>query len=238
MSEPLNIDPNEQRKFAALANSWWDPDGDFRPLHDLNPIRFRFINERCTLEGAKVLDIGCGGGLLCESMAAAGATVTGIDVVEKSLKIARLHLHESGQQVDYQLITAEQLADQVPASYDVVTCLEMLEHVPQPDEIVKACARLVKPSGELFFSTINRTPQAFALAIVGAEHVLRLLPRGTHEYDKFIRPSELSGWCRQSGLEVVQISGLHYNPLNRSARLGAGVAVNYMMHASPGEETA
>ena len=238
MSESLNIDPNEQRKFAALANSWWDPDGDFRPLHDLNPIRFRFISERSTLDGAKVLDVGCGGGLLCESMAAAGATVTGIDVVEKSLKVARLHLHESGQQVDYQLITAEQLADQAPGSFDVVTCLEMLEHVPQPDEIVNACARLVKPSGELFFSTINRTPQAFALAIVGAEYVLRLLPRGTHEYDKFIRPSELSGWCRQAGLEVAQIAGLHYNPLNRSARLGGGVGVNYMLHASPGEEAA
>ncbi len=233
----LNIDLDEQRKFAELANSWWDAEGDFKTLHDLNPSRLTYISERSALQGARVLDVGCGGGILSESLAASGAEVTAIDIVEKSLDIARLHLLESGAEVDYQCITAEQLAQTDAGSFDVVTCLEMLEHVPAPNLVVNACSRLLKPGGHLFLSTINRTPQAFAIAIVGAEHIMRLLPRGTHEYRKFIQPAELSGWLRSAGMTVEDIRGLHYNPVSRSVRLGGNVSVNFLMHAQKSEQT-
>ena len=227
----LNIDLDEQRKFAELANSWWDTEGEFKTLHDLNPARTNYIAERATLKGARVLDVGCGGGILSESLAASGATVTEIDIVEKSLDIARLHLHESGLEVEYQCVTVEELAAENAGTYDVVTCLEMLEHVPAPDSVVAACSTLLRPGGHLFLSTINRTPQSFAIAIVGAEHILRLLPRGTHEYRKFIQPAELSCWLRKAGMTVEDLRGLHYNPVSRSVRLGGNLDVNYVLHA-------
>jgi len=228
-TEP-NFDPREQEKFDAAASGWWDPEGPFRPLHDLNPARLRFITERCTLEKATVVDVGCGGGILSESMANEGATVCGIDVAPKVLSIAELHLHESGLNIDYQEKTVEALAAETPARFDVVTCMEMLEHVPDPLSIIESVRVLLKPGGHGFFSTLNRTPLAFALGIVGAEYIARLLPRGTHRYDRFIRPSELGQWVRQAGLTVEEISGLHYNPLTRSVMLGGGVKVNYLMH--------
>ncbi|MCF6285706.1 MAG: bifunctional 2-polyprenyl-6-hydroxyphenol methylase/3-demethylubiquinol 3-O-methyltransferase UbiG [Candidatus Hydrogenedentes bacterium] len=211
-----NVDPEERRKFEAQANGWWDPDGDFRPLHDLNPARLNYIAEIHPLKNTKTLDIGCGGGILSEAMARDGAKVTAIDIAEKSLKIARLHGLESGVEVDYRCITAEELAQNEAETYQLVTCLEMLEHVPDPASIVRSAAELLAPGGDCFFSTINRTPKAFITAIVGAEHVLRLLPRGTHQYDRFIRPSELSAWIRDAGMEVMDIRGLHYNPLQRT----------------------
>jgi 2-polyprenyl-6-hydroxyphenyl methylase/3-demethylubiquinone-9 3-methyltransferase len=231
----LNIDLDEHRKFAELANSWWDSEGEFKTLHDLNPARTTYISDRAELKGARVLDVGCGGGILSESLAAAGAEVTAIDIVEKSLDIGRLHLLESGVSVDYQCITAEELATTMAGSFDVVTCLEMLEHVPAPNSVVAACSQLLKPGGNLFLSTINRTPQAFAIAIVGAEHIMRLLPQGTHEYRKFIRPAELSSWLRSSGMTVEDIRGLHYNPISRSVRLGGNVDVNFLVHARKSE---
>ncbi len=231
----LNIDLDEQRKFAELANSWWDLEGDFKTLHDLNPTRLNYISERADLKSKQVLDVGCGGGILSEALAEVGAEVTAIDIVEKSLDIARLHALESGSDVDYQCITAEELADIKAGSFDVVTCLEMLEHVPAPDLVIDACAQLLKPGGHLFLSTINRTPQAFALAIIGAEHILRLLPKGTHEYRKFIQPSELSAWLRSAGMAVEDIRGLHYNPVSRSVRLGGNVDVNFLVHAQKSE---
>lgn len=226
----INIDPEEKLKFESQASGWWNPDGDFRPLHDLNPARLNYIAERHPLKNSTALDVGCGGGILSESMAAAGAKVTAIDIAEKSLKIAKLHGLESGIEVDYRCITAEQLAAEQPASFDLLTCLEMLEHVPDPASIVAACADMLEPGGDCFFSTINRSPVAFVSAIVGAEHVMRLLPRGTHRYDRFIRPSELGAWVRAAGMEVVDIRGLHYNPLSRSVKTGGSVAVNYLMH--------
>ena len=230
-SKSANIDPAERARFDALAERWWDPEGEMRPLHDLNPARLDYIRQRAPLKDANVLDVGCGGGILSESMAAAGARVTGIDIAERSLKIARLHQLDSGVNVDYRLTTVEDLLqDGGPEQFDTVTCLEMLEHVPAPDQIVAACAALVRPGGDLFFSTINRNPVAYALAIVGAEYIMRLLPRGTHDYQKLIRPSELSGWCRSAGLEVRDISGLAYNPLTKTATVGGPVTVNYLMH--------
>lgn len=226
-----NVDPEEKRKFEAQASGWWDPDGDFRPLHDLNPARLNYIAEIHSLKGAKALDVGCGGGILSEAMALAGADVTAIDIADKSLKIAKLHGLESGVAVDYRCVTVEQLAEETPAAYELVTCLEMLEHVPDPSSVVRAAAALLEPGGDCFFSTINRTPQAFITAIVGAEHVMRLLPRGTHQYDRFIRPSELSGWIRDAGMEVMDIRGLHYNPIQRSVKTGGSVGVNYLIHA-------
>ena len=238
MNAPLpNLDPAEREKFDRLAASWWDPEGESRPLHELNPARVRFIEERASLEGARVTDIGCGGGILSEALAARGAQVTGIDIAAKALGVARLHLLESGLEVDYLEGTAEQRADSDPDSADVVTCLELLEHVPDPASLVAACGRIVRPGGHLFFSTLNRTPAAFALAIVGAEHIARMLPRGTHRYDRFIRPSELARWLRTAGLELQDIKGLHYNPLTRTARLGGGVSVNYLVHATRPTET-
>jgi 2-polyprenyl-6-hydroxyphenyl methylase/3-demethylubiquinone-9 3-methyltransferase len=228
----LNIDRSEQEKFDAIASGWWDPDGPFRPLHDLNPARLKFVTDRAELGGARAIDVGCGGGILAESLADKGATVTGIDVAPRVLATARLHLHESGHEVEYRNVTVEAMAEEAAGSFDVLTCMEMLEHVPDPASVIGATARLLKPGGQAFYSTLNRTPMAFALGIVGAEHVLRLLPRGTHRYDRFIRPSELSAWLRRAGLEVRDITGLHYNPLTRSVMLGGNVAVNYLVHAS------
>jgi len=226
-----NADPAELRKFSDLAHRWWDPSSEFKPLHEINPLRLGWIDRCAALSGRRVLDIGCGGGILSESMAALGATVTGIDLSDKALGVARLHLFESGQKVDYHLTSAEQLAGECPGTFDVVTCMEMLEHVPDPASTVSACARLVKPGGDVFFSTLNRNLKAYLFAVVGAEYVLRLLPRGTHEYGKFIKPSELARYCRDSGLETIDLSGMNYNPLTQVYSLGDGTDVNYLVHA-------
>ena len=228
---PQNLDKQEQQKFDAVATGWWDPEGAFRPLHDLNPVRLKYIDERCKLTKAKVLDVGCGGGILSESMAIKGAQVTAIDVAPRVLEVARLHLLESGAAVDYQLATIEQFAQDHSGEFDVITCLEMLEHVPDPSSVIESIARVLKPGGHVFLSTLNRTPSAFLLGIVGAEHIARILPQGTHRYDRFIRPSELCDWLRQEGLSVNDICGLHYNPLARFVTLGGHVRVNYMVHA-------
>ncbi len=230
-----NVDTAEIAKFEALAHRWWDRDSEFKPLHEINPLRVNWIDERVGLAGKKVLDVGCGGGILSEAMALRGATVTGIDMGEAPLSVARLHQLESGAQVEYRQITAEALADEMPAQFDVVTCLEMLEHVPNPASVIAACARLVKPGGQVFFSTINRNPKAYLLAIIGAEYVLRLLPRGTHDFKKFIRPSELGAWSRAADLEVLDIIGLTYNPLTKIYKLDNDVDVNYMIHTQRGE---
>ncbi|MGB5247175.1 MAG: bifunctional 2-polyprenyl-6-hydroxyphenol methylase/3-demethylubiquinol 3-O-methyltransferase UbiG [Woeseia sp.] len=227
---PNNVDAAEIAKFDALASRWWDPDGEFRPLHQINPLRLDYIRQRAPLDAARVLDIGCGGGILAESMAQKGARVTGIDMADGPLAVARLHLAESGLDVDYQQSTAEDFAAQHRGQFDVVTCLEMLEHVPAPENVVQACCDLVKPGGDVFFSTINRNPKAFLFAIVGAEYLLRLLPAGTHDYEKFIKPSELDAWARAAGLELQDSIGLHYNPLTREYWLEANLDVNYMMH--------
>jgi 2-polyprenyl-6-hydroxyphenyl methylase/3-demethylubiquinone-9 3-methyltransferase len=225
-----NVDTAEVAKFNAMAARWWDPEGDFRPLHEINPLRLDWILERADLAGRKVVDIGCGGGILTESMAGAGAEVTGIDMADGPLTVARLHQLESGMEVDYQQTTAEELAAAHAGTFDVLTCLEMLEHVPEPLEVIRSCAELVKPGGDVFFSTINRTPKSFVFAIVGAEYVLKLLPAGTHEYQKFIRPSELDGWAREAGLVLASSIGMHYNPLSREYSLGPKLDVNYLMH--------
>ena len=225
-----NVDPAEVAKFDALASRWWDPEGDFRPLHEINPLRLDWIRQHVDLGGKNVLDVGCGGGILTEAMAAAGAHVTGIDMAEAPLTVARLHKAESGAEVTYERSTAEAIAASRPGEFDVVTCLEMLEHVPDPSQVIRSCAELVKPGGKVFFSTINRTPKAFAFAIVGAEYVLKLLPAGTHEYGKFIRPSELEEWARPAGLELRASTGMHYNPFTRDYTLGPGLDVNYLMY--------
>ncbi len=224
-----NVDPAELAKFDSFASRWWDTEGDFRPLHQINPLRLDWIRQQVKLAGCKVVDIGCGGGILTESLHAAKATVTGIDMAEGPLAVARLHQLESGADVDYRQCTAEELAEAEPGAYDVVTCLEMLEHVPDPSQVIRSCAELVKPGGHVFFSTINRNPKSFMFAIVGAEYVLKLLPRGTHEYDKFIRPSELETWARTAGLELQATIGMHYNPLTKVYSLGSNVDVNYLM---------
>ena len=230
-----NIDASEKEKFEALAARWWDMEGDFRPLHELNPARLAYVASRSVLRQQRVLDVGCGGGILSESLAAAGAQVCGIDVASKALDVARLHLFESGLKVDYREMTAEKLADEClqgnEERFQVITCMEMLEHVPEPWSVIRSCADLLAPGGQVFFSTINRTMKAFAMAIIGAEYALGLLPRGTHHYQKFIRPSELSEWCREAGLRIMDISGLHYNPITSQARVGEGVEVNYLVHA-------
>lgn len=225
-----NVDKAEIAKFDALAARWWDPTGDFRPLHEINPLRLDYIRQRATLEGSKVVDIGCGGGILAEAMAGLGASVTGIDMAEGPLAVARLHQAESGTNVKYLQTTAEDLAGKHPGQFDVVTCLEMLEHVPSPSIVIAACAKLVRPGGDIFFSTINRNPKSFLLAIVGAEYVLRLLPQGTHEYRKFIRPAELEAWSRHTGLQLMGSIGMHYNPLTKEYSLGENIDVNYIMH--------
>ena len=228
-----NVDPAEIAKFEELAHRWWDRNSEFKPLHDINPLRVNYIDERSPLAEKRVVDIGCGGGILSEAMALRGAKVTGIDMGEEPLNVARLHQLESGAKVDYFQTTAEELADDQPGYYDVVTCLEMLEHVPDPSSVIRACATLVKPGGQVFFSTINRNPKAFALSIVGAEYILGLLPKGTHEYGKFIRPAELAEWLRENELQLQHMTGLTYNPLFKRYRLNErDVDVNYMVHVT------
>jgi len=226
-----NVDFAEIAKFDALAHRWWDAEGEFKPLHEINPLRVNWIDERAALATKTVLDVGCGGGLLSEAMAQRGAKVIGIDMGEAPLAVARLHQLESGVSVDYRQITAEALANEQSAAFDVVTCLEMLEHVPDPASVVTACAQLVRPGGQVFFSSINRNAKAFLFAIIGAEYLLRLLPRGTHEYRKLIRPSELGAWCRAANLQVTDIGGLSYNPLTRHYRINQDVSVNYLLAA-------
>lgn len=228
-----NVDAAEVAKFEALASRWWDKNSEFKPLHDLNPIRANYIDTRAPVAEKKMLDVGCGGGILTESLALRGAEMCGIDMGEAPLKVARLHALESGVNINYRRIPVEELAEQEAGQYDTVTCMEMLEHVPDPASIIRACAALVKPGGQLFFSTINRNPKAYAFAILGAEYLLKMLPKGTHEYAKFIRPSELSNWLRQAELDLHDISGLTYNPLSKKYKINDNdVSVNYLVHAS------
>lgn len=224
-----NVDPAELEKFSELAHRWWDPQSEFRPLHEINPLRLDHIDRIAALQGKKVLDVGCGGGILAEAMAARGAQVTGIDLADKPLKVAQLHLLESGQQVNYRQIAVEVLADEAPASFDVVTCMEMLEHVPDPAAVVHACAALLKPGGHAFFATLNRNPKSYLFAIIGAEYVLNMLPRGTHDYERFIKPSELSSSCRSAGLETINLIGMTYNPFTKVYALEADTDVNYIL---------
>lgn len=225
-----NVDPSEIKKFEDLASRWWDPESEFRPLHAINPLRTQYINLHSPVKGLKVLDVGCGGGLISEALAEFGAEVTGIDMGDAPLSVAKLHLLETGNKVEYLKITAEQLAEQRPGQYDIVTCLEMLEHVPDPSLVIKACSDMVKPGGDVYFSTINRNPKAWLMAIVGAEYILNLLPKGTHEYSKLIKPSELDAWSRSAGLQTQKMVGLHYNPITQGYKLAPGVDVNYMIH--------
>ena len=227
-----NVDPAELEKFSELAHRWWDPQSEFRPLHEINPLRLDHIDRIAELQGKKVLDVGCGGGILAEAMAARGAQVTGIDLADKPLKVAQLHLLESGQQVDYRRIAVEELAQQAPASFDVVTCMEMLEHVPDPAAVVHACAALLKPGGHAFFATLNRNPKSYLFALIGAEYVLNMLPRGTHDYERFIKPSELSSTCRRAGLETINLIGMTYNPFTKVYALEADTDVNYILSTS------
>jgi 2-polyprenyl-6-hydroxyphenyl methylase/3-demethylubiquinone-9 3-methyltransferase len=227
--EQINVDHSEVSKFEELASRWWDPHSEFKTLHEINPLRLGYIQEYASLEGKEVLDVGCGGGILSESMAACGARVTGIDMGEAPLQVARLHLLESGLEVNYERIPVERLAAERPESFDLITCMEMLEHVPDPASIVNACSKLLKPEGYIFFSTINRNPKSYLFAILGAEYLLGMLPKGTHDYAKFIRPSELNGWIRKTGLTNLDITGLSYNPLTQHYRLGEDVDVNYIV---------
>jgi len=227
-----NVDKTEIAKFEALAHRWWDKDSEFKPLHAINPLRANYIDLHSPVAGKTLLDVGCGGGILCEAMAQRGAIVSGIDMGEAPLSVAKLHKLESSVEVDYRQCTAEELAEQEPAQYDIVTCLEMLEHVPDPSSVIKACAQLVKPGGHLYFSTINRNPKAYVLAIIGAEYILRLLAKGTHDYDKFIKPSEMAQWLRDAGLVLDNMTGMTYNPLTKRYRLNSDdVDVNYLVHA-------
>jgi 2-polyprenyl-6-hydroxyphenyl methylase/3-demethylubiquinone-9 3-methyltransferase len=232
MTSDMNVDPQEIAKFEALASRWWDRGSEFRPLHDINPLRANYIDEHSPVAGQRLVDVGCGGGILAEAMAQRGAHVTGIDMGEAPLAVAKLHQVESGVEVNYQQSTAEQLAEREAGTYDIVCCLEMLEHVPDPGSVIAACAALARPGGALYFSTINRNPKAFAFAIVGAEHILQLLPAGTHEYAKFIKPSELASWIRDAGLVLDDMTGLTYNPLTKHYRLNPrDVSVNYLVRA-------
>jgi 2-polyprenyl-6-hydroxyphenyl methylase/3-demethylubiquinone-9 3-methyltransferase len=226
-----NVDHAEVSKFEELASRWWDPQSEFKPLHEINPLRLNYIDQRAYITGKRVLDVGCGGGILAESMARRGAVVTGIDAGQAPLTVARLHALESGVQVEYHNITAEALAAEAPATFDVVTCMEMLEHVPDPASVIAACAQMVKPGGHLFFSTINRTPKGYLFAVIGAEYLLQMLPKGTHDYRKFIRPHEMECWMRAAGLEMQDLSGMSYNPLSRRYSLGKDIEVNYLIHA-------
>jgi len=231
MSDPVeNVDPREVEKFDASASRWWDPEGEFKPLHEINPLRLGYVQHRCALPGKRVVDVGCGGGLLAEGMARLGASVLGIDLSGAALEVAKLHAMESETTLDYRQVTAEDLAAEAPEQFDVVTCMELLEHVPDPASTILACARLAKPGGHVFLSTINRNPKSYLLAVVGAEYVLRILPRGTHDYRKFIRPSEMAAWCRNAGLELLDLTGIAYNPLTRGYAMGADVSVNYLAH--------
>ena len=229
-AQTLNADALELQKFGDVAHKWWDKNSEFKPLHEINPLRLNWIDGLAALDGKRVLDVGCGGGILSESMYFKGADETGIDLGEKAINVAKLHQLESGAKVNYQLIAVEQLAAEQPASFDIVTCMEMLEHVPDPAAIVAACAKLVKPGGAVFFSTINRSPKAYLFAVIGAEYILNMLPKGTHDYAKFIKPSELSGWARYAELNVGHMRGMSYNPMTQHYSLGDDVAVNYMMH--------
>jgi 2-polyprenyl-6-hydroxyphenyl methylase/3-demethylubiquinone-9 3-methyltransferase len=226
----MNVDSQELEKFDELAHRWWDPEAEFKPLHDINPLRLDYIDKLAVLKGKTVLDVGCGGGILSESMAVRGAQVTGIDLGEKALKVAQLHLLETSNQVDYRKITVEALAREQPQHYDIVTCMEILEHVPEPASAVQACAELVKPGGHVFFSTINRNLKSYLFAVIGAEYVFELLPRGTHDYARFIKPSELARYCRDAGLAVKQLTGMSYNPFAKTYSLGTDTDVNYIMH--------
>ncbi len=232
MTADLNADPRELEKFSALAHRWWDPESEFKPLHQINPLRLDWIDAIAPLAGRKVLDIGCGGGILAEAMARRGALVKGIDLSDKALKVAQLHRLESKVAVDYEAVSAEDLAAREPGAWYVVTCMELLEHVPGPSSLVRACAALVRPGGEVFFSTINRNLKAYVFAVIGAEYLLKLLPRGTHDYLKFVKPSELARFCRDAGLEVRGIRGMGYNPLTRVYSLGSDAGVNYLLHCS------
>ena len=225
-----NVDSAEVHKFSDIAVRWWDPESEFRPLHLLNPLRLGYIQDHSPVEGMRILDVGCGGGILSESLAESGAKVTGIDVGEETLEVARLHLLESGIKVEYVCSTVEDYAKRCKEKFDIVTCMELLEHVPDPASIISACALLVRPGGSIYFSTLNRTPKSWLLGIVGAEYILRLIPRGTHQHRNFIRPSELNRWCLQSEITMQHMTGMHYNPLTRSFRLGPGVDVNYLAH--------
>ena len=226
----LNFDPQEIAKFEELASRWWDPDSEFKPLHEINPLRLEYIERRSSLKGKTVVDIGCGGGILSESMALKGAHVLGIDMGKAPLSVAHLHKLESGAELDYQQITAEELADEEAGKYDIVTCMEMLEHVPDPSSVIAACSKLVKPEGHVFFTTINRNPKSYLFAIVGAEYIMKILPKGTHQYSKFIKPSELENWARAADLHLQELTGMSYNILSKKYSLGNDVAVNYLMH--------
>lgn len=230
MAQTQNVDQAEIAKFEQLASRWWDPNSEFKPLHDINPLRLDYIDQRVGLQGKRVLDVGCGGGILAESMAQRGAEVVAIDLGEAPLAVAKLHQQESGVVIDYRKIAAEDLAEQEPVSFDIVTCLEMLEHVPVPGSVVRACRQLLKPQGHAFFSTISRTPKSYLFAIIGAEYVLQLLPKGTHDWKKFIKPSELDSWARANQLGLQDLTGMHYNPITRRYWLAPGVDVNYLAH--------
>lgn len=225
----LNADPAELEKFGDLAHRWWDPNSEFKPLHDINPLRLDWIDNHVGLAGKRILDVGCGGGLLSEGMALHGAVVTGIDLSEKPLAVAKLHLLESGQKVDYRKISVEALADEMPNAFDAVTCLEMVEHVPNPSSVIASCARLVKPGGQVFFSTLNRNAKSYLFAVIGAEYVLQMLPKGTHDYAKFIKPSELARWSKMAQLEPAELIGMSYNPITKQYSLGKDTSVNYLM---------
>ena len=228
----LNAGPAELEKFGDLAHRWWDPNSEFKPLHDINPLRLDWIDSHVGLAGKRILDVGCGGGLLSEGMALRGADVTGIDLSDKPLAIAKLHLLESGQKVDYRKISVETLAAEMPDTFDAVTCLEMLEHVPNPSSVIASCARLVKPGGQIFFSTLNRNPKSYLFAVIGAEYVLKMLPKGTHDYAKFIRPSELARWSKMAQLEPAELIGMSYNPITKQYSLGKDTSVNYLMRVT------
>ncbi len=232
MTTKMNVDPSEVAKFDALAANWWDLEGESKPLHDINPIRLAFIEQHCELTDKQVIDLGCGGGILTEALAKSGAQATGVDMGEMALNVAKLHALEAGLAIDYQHNTAEQQALKTPNHYDVVTCMEMLEHVPDPLSVIQACTDLVKPGGDLFFSTLNRHPKAYLLAVLGAEYVMKMLPKGTHDYARFIKPSEMARWCRQVGLQVNDIKGISYNPLHKDFHLSDDVKVNYLLHCT------